>query len=200
VSANNIPNNLRIFGVYALPFGQPSQWGGSHFAVRALTGGWKLSFIFTKASGAPLTISGLSCQTPGSCYPSYNTSFSGPVRINGGYGKGITALTANSVPYIDANAFVSTPGNSGYNFGNVARTAPYNLYNIGNYDLDSGIKREFELHARLKFVFQADCLNVTNHTQFGGIGVSLASPSAFGRVTKQNNTARDWQFGGKFNF
>jgi hypothetical protein len=122
------------------------------------------------------------------------------VRINGGYGKGVTATTVNTVSYLDATAFVSTPGNSGYNFGNVARNAPYNLYNIGNYDLDSGIKREFPVWARVKFIFQADALNVTNHTQFGGIGVSLASPSAFGKITKQNNGSRDWQFAGKINF
>ena len=47
---------------------------------------------------------------------------------------------------------------------------------------------------------KADAFNVTNHTQFGGLGTSLANLSAFGKVTKQNNSARDWQFAGKFNF
>lgn len=200
ISSGDIPNNLSVFGVYSLPFGERGGIGGNHFLVRSVAGGWKLSFIFTKVAGSPLSISGLSCQTPGSCYPSYNPSFTGPVRINGGYGKGINALTANSVPYIDANAFISTPGNGGYNFGNVAREAPYNLYNIGTYDLDSGIKRSFQLTERAKFIFEADCLNVTNHTQFGGIGTSLSSPSAFGRITKQNNGSRDWQFAGHITF
>lgn len=200
VSSSDIPNKLSIFGVYSLPFGKTNQLGSSHRAVRLVAGGWKLSFIFSKIAGSPLSITGLSCQTPGSCYPSYNTSFSGPVRTNGGYGKGVTATTVNSISYINAAAFVSTPGNSGYNFGNVAREAPYKLYNIGNYNLDSGIKREFRLYDRMKFIFQADCLNVTNHTQFGGLGVSLASPSAFGKITKQSNTSRDWQFAGKVSF
>ncbi|SNT43576.1 hypothetical protein SAMN05421770_11610 [Granulicella rosea] len=199
VSTNNIPNNLRIFGVYELPIGQKSQFGGKHAAVRIVAGGWKVSYIFSKTSGAPLTITGVSCQTPGSCYPSYNPNFSGPVRINGGYGKGVTATTFASVSYINANAFVATPGNSGYNFGNVARTAPYNLYNIGNYDLDMGIKRVFPLYERAKLTFQADVLNVTNHTQFGGLGVALSS-NAFGTVSKQNNSSRDIQLVAKINF
>jgi hypothetical protein len=200
VSANNIPNNLRIFGLYELPIGQKSQFGGNHAAVRIIAGGWKISYIFTKISGAPLSIAGLSCQTPGSCYPSYAAGYNQSPRINGGYGKGVTATTVANVKFLDANAFVSTPGNAGYNFGNVAREAPYNLYNIGNYDLDAGLKRVFPLYERFKLTIQADVLNVTNHTQFGGLGVSLASPSAFGTVSKQNNGSRDVQLAAKINF
>ena len=58
-------------------------------------------------------------QTPGSCYPSYNPTFSGSLWINGGY-----------------------------NSGNVPRNAPYNLYSMGNYDFDAGIKRAFPLYKR----------------------------------------------------
>jgi len=200
VSASSIPNSLSIFGVYSLPFGAHDQLGGGNALVRAVAGGWKLSFIFTKISGGPLSFSGVSCQTPGTCYPSYNTNHTGPVRINGGYGKGVTATTVSKVSFIDATAFIATPGNNGYNFGNVTRDAPYNLYNIGNYDLDSGIKREFPIWERVKFTFQADVLNTTNHTQFGGLGTSLSSLSSFGTVSKQNNGSRDWQFAGKINF
>jgi Carboxypeptidase regulatory-like domain len=199
VSSNQIPNNLHIFGVYSLPFGQQNQFGGKNPVVRNVIGGWKLSFIFTKVSGGPLSITGVNCQTPGSCYPSYNTSHTGPVRINSGYGKGITATTVNNVKYIDSTAFIAEPGNNGYNFGNVDRSAPYDLYNIGNYELDSGIKRQFHIYERATFTFQADALNVTNHTQFGGLGTSLSSGS-FGTISKQNNNPRDWQFAGKINF
>ncbi|WP_213806129.1 carboxypeptidase-like regulatory domain-containing protein [Granulicella sp. dw_53] len=199
VSSNNIPNNLRIFGVYAVPVGGRSQFGGNHVAVRILGGGWKVSYIFTKISGGPLSISGLSCQTPGSCYPSYNPAFTGSPRVGGGYGAKVTATTLGSVKFLDSTAFVATPGNSGYNFGNVPRNAPYNLYNVGNYNLDAGLKREFPLYDRAKLTFQADVLNVTNHTQFGGLGTSLSSAS-FGTLSKQNNSSRDIQLAAKINF
>ena len=50
VSASNIPNNLHVFGTYALPIGGKKQLGGSHFLVRSLAGGWETSFIFSKTS------------------------------------------------------------------------------------------------------------------------------------------------------
>jgi hypothetical protein len=200
VSASNIPNNLHIFGVYEIPIGQKNQFGGDHAAVRSIAGGWKVSYIFTKISGAPLSIAGLSCQTPGSCYPSYAAGYNKSPRINGGYGSGITATTVSTKSYLDPAAFVATPGNSGYNFGNAAREAPYNLYNTGNYNLDAALKRTFPLWERLNLTIQADVDNVTNHTQFGGLGVSLASPAAFGVVTKQSNGSRVIQLAAKIQF
>ena len=208
ISSNSIPNNLRIYGRYNLPIGGKDQFGGRHFLVRAVAGGWSTSFIFTKSSGAPLTITGANCQTPDTCLPSMNPAFSGSVRVNGSYGKGITSATPKAVNYLDANAFISTPGNSGYNFGNAPRTAPYNLYNIGNYNLDLGLRRTFPLYDRFKLTFQADGFNMTNHVQFGGITTSLANCTTttalptcdFGTVTKQNNGSRDFQLAGKLNF
>ena len=141
----------------------------------------------------------MSCQTPGSCYPSYNPAFSGSPRIGGGYGKGVTATTLGSVKFLDSTAFLATPGNGGYNFGNVPRNAPYNLYNTGNYNLDAGLKREFPLYDRARLTVQADVLNVTNHVQFGGLGTSLSS-GAFGSLSKQNNGSRDIQLAAKINF
>lgn len=199
VSSNNIPNNLHIFGTYALPYGTKGHMGYANHWTRAIAGGWELSFIFSKTSGAPLSVSGLNCQTPGSCYPSYAVGYTGNVRMNGGYGKGVTAANAGTIKFLDANAFQATPGNNGYNFGNVPRNAPYGLYNIGTYDLDSGLKRTFPIHDRLNFSLQADCFNVTNHVQFGGLGTSLSS-SSFGTISKQSNSSRDWQMAAKFNF
>ena len=197
-STTNIPNTLHLYGLYALPIGGKQQFGGSHFLVRAIAGGWSTSFIFTKISGAPLSIAGASCQTPDSCYPDINPSFSGPVRINGSYGKGITAATA----------IIPTPGNAGYNFGNASRTAPYNLYNIGSYDLDLGLRRQFPIYERVKLTIQADGFNMTNHVQFGGVGTTLSAlvngavpaSSAFGEVTKQSNGSRDFQIAAKVTF
>jgi len=91
------------------------------------------------------------------------------------------------------------PGNYGYNFGNLAREAPYGLYNIGNYDLDMGLRRTFPIYRRLHLTFQADGFNMTNHVQFGGLETSLSS-SSFGSVTKQSNSSRYFQLAAKLNF
>ena len=167
--------------------------------VKALASGWKLTSIFTKSAGAGLTISGVGCNTPGTCYPSYNNAFSGPVRIGGGYGTGVLAANIGTVKFLNASAFTATPGNNGYNFGNLPRMAPYGLHNVANYSWSAGVRRVFPIHERLNFTFQADCFNVTNYVQFGGLNESLSS-SSFGSLSKQNNSPRDWQFAGKINF
>ncbi len=197
-STTDIPNSLKLYGVYVLPIGGLNQWGGHYFATRSLLGGWAVSFIYTKASGSPLSIGGVNCKTPDSCYPDLNSAFSGSVRINGPYGKGQTAKSITSVPYLDKAAFIATPGNGGYNFGNAPRTAPYKLFNLGTYNLNMGLKRSFPLWREAKFTFQADAFNVTNHVQFGGPGTSLSS--GFGEITSQANSARSWQLAGKINF
>jgi hypothetical protein len=221
VSASNIPNNLHIYGAYDLPFGTQGHAGFTNHLTRALVGGWQTSFIFSKTSGAPLSIAGQGCQTPGSCYPSYNPAFGkASIRINGSYSSIHTVTQAASTKFLDSSGFASNPtngptpqnpttalgtpvlgvpGNYGYNFGNTPREAPYHLYNIGTYNLDMSLKRTFPIYNRLKFSLQADCFNVTNHVQFGGLGTSLSS-AAFGTVTSQNNSSRDWQLAGKFNF
>jgi len=202
------PQSVRLYGVYDIPLGGKSQFGGGHLMTRALASGWVLSSIYTKSAGAALSFSGTGCNTPGTCYPSYNPAFTGKVRINGGYGKGVTAANINTIHFLDANAFIATPGpvdpatgkNTGYNFGNLPRTGAYGLQNVANYTWDASIRRAFPIGERFKFTFQADCFNVTNHVQFGGLGTSLSSPSSFGTLSKQNNSPRDWQFAGKINF
>ncbi len=212
VSASNIPNSLHIFGTYAIPYGTKDHAGYKNFLTRSILGGWELSYIFTKTSGAPLSITGTSCGTPGSCYPSYAPGYSGSPRINGGFSTPKTQAQVAATVFLDKNAFASNPtvtggasilgvpGNNGYNFGNVPREAPYGLYNVGTYELDGGIKRTFPIYRELHFSLQGDVFNIPNHVQFGGLGTSLSSPSAFGIFTKQNNSSRNWQLAGKFNF
>ena len=103
------------------------------------------------------------------------------------------------MPYLNSAAFIATPGNGGYNFGDAPRTAPYKLFNLGTYNLNMGLKRSFPIWRDVKFTFQADAFNVTNHVQFGGPGTSLSS-SGFGEITSQGNSARSWQLAGKINF
>ncbi|WP_263378583.1 TonB-dependent receptor [Granulicella paludicola] len=200
VSTTDIPNNLHLYGLYALPIGARDQWGGKHFLTRNVLGGWAVSFIYTKTSGSPLTISGLNCKTPDSCFAEETPGYTGDPHINGSYGKGKTVATLASTHYLDINAFVATPGNAGYNFSNGPRTQPYHLFNLGTYDVDTGLKRSFPIYRTLKFTFQADIFNLTNHVQFGGLGVATGSPQAFGILTSQGNSARSVQFAGKFNF
>jgi len=92
--------------------------------------------------------------------PSYAAGYNGSPRIGGGWGKGITAATAGTHPYIDATAFVVP--NQTYQIGNLNRAGAYNLFGPGGFDLDSGLSRKFKITERINFVFNATATNVTN--------------------------------------
>lgn len=183
VSTSNQPQHLTLTAVWRMPLGKT--WLASNRTERMLLGGYTLSGIFQDFSGSPLIVNMSTCNTnpAGSssfCPASYNPSFTGKARINGKWGKGVT--TGNtSKSFIDSSAFVSTPS---YYFGNVARTAPLNLYGPGNYQLDLSLSRSFPLHITetSKFDFKAQWYNVTNHTQFAVASSSFGS-STFGQVT-----------------
>jgi hypothetical protein len=74
-----------------------------------------------------------------------------------------------------------------YTFGNSPRTAPYNIYGPGNYQLDLAMVRSFPLHitATSKLDFRAEWYNVTNHTLFGVASTAVGN-SSFGQVTQSS--------------
>jgi hypothetical protein len=210
VSTSNQPQHAVITGVWDLPIGRTilatDRW------QRAVLGGFKFSEIFQVYSGSPLPITAATCGTnpaQATCMPTYNPSFAGPARIHGKWGEGVTAanfstsnnsLTQSSAnQFIDVSAFQTTPA---YIFGNTARTAPYNIYGPGNYQLDLALVRAFPLHlgesSRLNL--RAEMYNVTNHTLFG-VASSVWGASNFGQVTNSPNyTRRSVQLSGRIQF
>ena len=87
-------------------------------------------------------------------------------------------------------------------FGDAPRTLSFDgLRNPGVYDLDGSVSRTFDLTERWKFVFRADCTNITNKVTFGGIQTSVNSTN-FGAVSSAtgNTGSRDFQFSGRINF
>jgi hypothetical protein len=210
VSTSNQPQHVVITGVWDMPFGKTilatDRW------ERAVFGGFKFSEIFQAYSGSPLPITASTCGTnpaQGTCMPTYNPSFAGPARIHGKWGEGVTAanfsasnssLTQSSAnQFIDVRAFQTT-GN--YVFGNTARTAPYNIYGPGNYQLDIGLLRSFPLHlgesSRLNL--RAEMYNVTNHTLFG-VASTVWGASNFGQVTNNPSyNRRSVQLSGRIEF
>jgi hypothetical protein len=214
VSTSNQPQHIVVTGVWDLPIGK-SVLANNAFE-RAVFGGYKFSEVFQAFSGSPLAITGSSCQTnpaQSGCPANLNPTFAGPARVNGKWGQGITAANTAAISYIAASggtqaaptgpfiapsqltATSAFPNGSPfaplYTFANGARTAPYNLYGPGNYNLDIALVRTFPLHlgesSRLNL--RAEMYNVTNHTWF-----AVASPqvgnSSFGDVTTNTNYAR----------
>jgi hypothetical protein len=203
-----VPQAIAAYGVYKLPFGK-GHMGNDSFLVRTIAGGWQFSSIFTYTSGAPLAITYAGCTAPlqGQCMPDLNPNFSGSARKNGSWGKGITAANFSAIPYIDVNAFsapnnfVSTSTTKINQIGDAPRTAPLGLVSPSKYNVDASIRRTFDITPeRLKFIFEVDCLNVSNKVTFGGISQAWApGSSTFGTVGSASGN-RDFQFAGRLNF
>jgi Carboxypeptidase regulatory-like domain len=207
LSTSNQPQHVVITGVWDLPVGRSVL--NSNAVERAILGGYKFSEIFQAFSGSPLPITSSNCGTnpaqnafsspAGSCMTTYNPSFSGPARIHGKWGQGITAANTSAISYIDSTAFTATPA---YVFGNTPRTAPYNLYSPGNYQLDIALVRSIPLHVTeaSRFNFRAEMYNVTNHTFFG-VASSVFGNASFGDVTTNPNyNRRAVQLSGRIEF
>jgi hypothetical protein len=89
-----------------------------------------------------------------------------------------------------------------YTFGNAPRTAPYNLYGPGNYQLDIALVRSIPLHLTeaTKLTLRAEMYNVTNHTLFGVASTQVGNAS-FGQVTTNSNyNRRAIQLSGRIEF
>ncbi len=213
LTTTDTPQNLHIYGVDELPFGR-GHMGGDNFFVRNLIGGWAVSGIFSYTSGTPLFITGTGCTTPsaGTCMPDLNPNFSGPLRMNGSFGKGLQANNLNAIQYLNPDAFqlpgvFPLPANATAKavpitkFGNAPRSAALNAWNPSNYGLDMSLRRSFNVTPeRVKFIFQVDCTDVTNKVRFGGINTTWSPGSkVFGQVTSASGN-RDFQFSGRVNF
>lgn len=183
--------------VYQLPFGAGHSVGSSNAFVRGLVSGWQISGIITASSGLPLGPFTGNCNAPmtGACYASYNPAFTGPARINGGYGDG-NILGSNTTSYIDVNAFANP---APFAFGDTPRTLAFNLRNPPNMNQDLSVRRDFTIREGMKFSLQGDVFNLPNRTQYGGIGTNIAS-SNFGKVSAQVNSPRKVQLAARFTF
>ncbi len=225
VSTTNQPQHVVVTGVYQLPFGKDIFNGNA--VERAFLGGFKLSETFQAFSGSPLAITASSCQTnpAQSCNEAnYNPNFAGSARVHGKWGQGITAANPTAISYIAASGgtqaaptgpFIA-PGQLAsttafpngspfaplYTFANGARTAAYNLYSPGNYNLDLALVRSFPLHITQssRFELRAEWYNITNHTWFAVASTQVGN-AAFGTVTNNlSATRKSVQLSGRFEF
>ena len=230
LSVNSQPQNLSIFGVYKFPFGKGGI-GADNFFVRNVLGGWETSGIFQYYSGLPLAVTAAcgSTQNPGqgTCMPDINPNYVGSPRINGGWGKGVTAATLGSVHYISGGLTGVVGGGLGstatnvipcasstgpfcdsgaYSIGDAPRVGAFGLRSPGVYRLTMAVRRTFDITERFKFVFGVDCQNVTNTVTFGNnaennqIPVAVDTAGTFGTVGFASADSRAFQFSGRLTF
>ena len=188
LSTTDIPHAWNAFYSYDLPFGKGRKYDTDNNVLRAVISGWQVSGITRYATGTPLGPFTATCNVPqaGTCWASYNPAFTGPVRINGGWGHG----NVNTTAYIDVNAFVSP---ASFTYGNTPATGAYGLRNPHFANQDVSISRNFHIREGWRLQFGADTFNLLNSTRFGGISTNITAAN-FGRVSSQTNLPRVVQF------
>jgi hypothetical protein len=165
--------------------------------LSAVISNWQVAGIFTATNGAPLSITG-TCTGGGiidaSCYPNYNTGFSGSVWQNGAIGSG--GANVASTAYLNKTAFVDP---AIYTWGSIPRAAPLGLFAPHNADMDVSVRREFPIRERVRLAFQADAFNVNNAVHFAAPGTGIDSAS-FGIFSAMSNQPRKLQFSARLSF
>ena len=191
VSTSNQPHHFVTTAVWNWPFGKSVL--AQNPMERAILGGFTFSGVYQLYSGSPLVMTAASCQTNPAqasnyCPVSLASNFTGAIKPNGKWGKGANWQNYTSISYINPSAFAVAPN---YTFGNAPRTAAYNLYGPGNYQLDLAMSRSFPLHITesTHLNFRAEWYNVTNHTLFAVSSTALGN-SSFGQITQSPSLNR----------
>lgn len=86
--------------------------------------------------------------------------------------------------------------------GSAPRIGAFNVWSMGYYDLDLGLKRLFPLYEGFSLQFEADMSNVTNHVVWGAVNGGVTG-STFGTLAgglANGNAPRDVQFAARLIF
>jgi hypothetical protein len=218
LSTSNQPLHFVLTSVWAWPFGKSVL--GENAVERAILGGFSFSGVYQAFSGSPLAITESANQTnpaESNFEPILNPNYAGAsARVNGKWGKGITAANTGAISYIAPSTGTSTATASGpfmnpvtgilnsyaYQISDAPRTAPYNLYGPGNYQLDLAMVRSFPLHITesSSLDFRGEWYNITNHTWFAVASAAVGNTS-FGDVTSNSiATRKAAQFSARISF
>jgi hypothetical protein len=153
------PNNLRMSGIYDLPFG-PGKAMAKQGVVSKVVGGWQLNAIFSAYSGSPFSVSssGTSLNATGS------TQRADQVLANVGY-------TGDINNWFNPLAFAAV---STARFG----TAGFNtMRGPGVVNLDLGIFRAFRVSEKFSAQLRGEALNATNTPHFSNPGANVSNLS-----------------------
>jgi hypothetical protein len=191
-----VRNAAHFSGGYDLPFGP----GKPYLAQKGnplgkVLGNWALNWIFTYASGQPVTI---------------------PCTLTTAAGAGCDALMAqgtnpnggphNVNQFWNPEAFYNPAVTTSEGQGNLAPLggAPTQVYGPSLTRLDAALRRSFQVTENVRVEFRGEVYNVMNHPFFAQpSNLNFLNTTNFGQIssTRDNpNDARNIQFAVKFYF
>lgn len=182
------PQDVEIYGVLNLPFGEGQPWLTEGIAGRIL-GGWQISPVVSIMSGAPFTVT--AAGGPLAANGSTQTGdIVGPYHVVNGLPlpSGSCQATDLSCHYFDPAAF-AVPAAATY--GNTNRDQ---FRGPGFFTMNLSLARQFKLTERFAFQFRADAMGLTNTPLFNNPNAQVGT-STFGIVTSTLKPAGEGFFG-----
>jgi len=203
LNVSDIPHRFVVSGIWEIPFGRGRRFGANwHRAVDAVLGGWQFQGIGQLQSGTPLTLT-----TNGNYY--YNgditklktsvksSNIDGTVfDISGFYFTDAAVQTNGVVDPVKQRADPRISLTSSYRVL-PTRWSGFRGDNLNLWDL--GVSKNFSLTERIKFQLRSEFLNAFNTPNFASPNLA-PNNSNFGKITGQNNLARNVQIGLRLTF
>lgn len=203
---------FRAHGTWELPFGSGHRLlGGAPAWVQRIAGGWQLSSIVTRVSGAPLVITSPNRTVTSNYIAAANISLpdivgnfprsTGKVQVGNGFVEYFPGMTTRPAPRPN---FGSDPNNLAADFanldvvdgsGNVLLRNPEPgkagtlaarwVEGPARLGLDLSLAKRIQLRERMSFTVRADLVDALNMPQWGNpVAANLSiNSNSFGRIT-----------------
>ena len=149
--------------------------------------GWKLSGIYRRSSGAPLTI-----------------TTNVDRQLSGTSGQRVNML--NTEPYGDTgslnNYFSSTAFNGTTSLpalGTLGNLGKFSLFGPGFFQLDSAVSRVIRIRERQSVELRGEAFNLSNSFRRGNPGTNISTANTFNRILSAGDP-RIMQFAVKYVF
>lgn len=202
---------VHLSGTYDLPFGKGRTYLNSNKVLDYTAGGWTIGTIIALQTGNPVQLTQVAPNTSGA-YLTFNGTDPG-VNLNGisvsqlqdsvgVFRSGNPWVTLFDPKLIGSNGAANTAYLTPASTAGVLGYRPY-LYGPGWYNIDASVNKSIPIRESVKFTFQTEFLNLTNHPTFtfntNNLGVLGTS---FGQSTNGNafSAARRIEFRANLEF
>jgi hypothetical protein len=187
VSPNDRPLRLVLSAVYELPIGVGKAIHFQSHLANTLIGGWKITSIYSRQSGAPINWVNGSSTAPGDY-----VYFGAPLNLNPRQVNG-TAFDKSAFDTLSADAFQYHIRTFSTTFGNLRADGINQLDSsiLKRFNFGEGVRRYFELRGEM--------FNVPNHPVFAAPSTT-ASNAQFGQITTTVNRFRTLQVSARMVF
>jgi len=171
LSTFDIRNQMRVFSVYELPFGQRSRWA-NHGWTEKLFGDWRLLNIFTWQTGMPYT------ALLGGTASDNGTGANFSLRAEQFGNPNVGVCGGSPLAFFNTSVFGLPPADA---YGNERRGAIEGPCTL-SWNMSVAKTFRFGPERRHMLNIQWQMQNLTNTPSFNGIGTTYGS-SFFGQVT-----------------